>query len=92
MTMKVICLWWMFHVRESEKEAWYYSTKAHVEELMECLDGGQWEKELLMALQEMKDDILKQVSITEDLTASNKGGKKSIMEIETGRAILSVAF
>ena len=64
---------------------WYYSTKAHIEELMETLDGKQWERELLCSLQEMKDDILKQVSITEELTAANKGNKKSIVEIETGR-------
>ena len=71
--------------REGGKEVWYYSTKAHIEELMESLDGKQWERELLYALQEMKDDLLKQVSITEDLTASNKGSKKSIIEIETGK-------
>ena len=32
----------------------------------------------------MKDDILKQMNITEELTNAARGNKKSMLEIETG--------
>ncbi|XP_025083493.1 nucleosome-remodeling factor subunit BPTF-like isoform X4 [Pomacea canaliculata] len=72
---------------EGENEVWYYSTKSHVEELMECLEGGEWERELLASLQEMRDDIMKHVAITEELTSTNKGSKKSIIEIEIAQLV-----
>jgi nucleosome-remodeling factor subunit BPTF len=71
--------------REGENQVWYYSSKAAVEELLASLDIEHWETELLSSLGEMKEDIIKQVNITEELTAANKGSKKSIMEIETGQ-------
>lgn len=77
---------------EGENEVWYYSTKSHVEELMECLEGGEWERELLASLQEMRDDIMKHVAITEELTSTNKGSKKSIIEIEIGNNISCLSF
>ena len=46
----------------------------------------------MMSLQEMKDDIIKQVNITEELTLANKGSKKSIIEIETGLSFHVLSF
>lgn len=65
---------------------WYYSTKSHLDELLDTLDGAEWEKDLFSALQEMRDDIVKQMSITEELTNTNKGSKKSTMENEIGKS------
>ena len=74
----------LFVVREGKDDVWYYSTKAHISELMESLEGQQWETDLYSALQELKEDILKQTGITEELTIASKGCKKSVIEIETG--------
>lgn len=74
----------MFHHRESENEVWYYSTQIQFEELLEVLDKNNYEKDLVITLQEFKEDILKHMSITEELTNSHKGNRKSAIEIETG--------
>ncbi|XP_059156808.1 nucleosome-remodeling factor subunit BPTF-like isoform X2 [Physella acuta] len=69
---------------ESEKEVRYYSTKYQLEELLECLSPA-WEQDLISFINEMKDDILKQMSYTEDMTLSLKGSRKSILEIENAQ-------
>lgn len=74
----------MFQYRESENEVWYYSTQIQFEELLEVLDKNNYEKDLVITLQEFKEDILKHMSITEELTNSHKGNRKSAIEIETG--------
>lgn len=73
--------------RESETEVWYYSTKAHLDELISTLDGEEWERDLVYNLIEIKDDITKQMRITEELTNNSKGNKKSTLEIESGEYV-----
>ncbi|XP_056018158.1 nucleosome-remodeling factor subunit BPTF-like isoform X3 [Ostrea edulis] len=74
-------------VVESENEVWYYSTQIQFEELLEVLDKNNYEKDLVITLQEFKEDILKHMSITEELTNSHKGNRKSAIEIETGQLL-----
>lgn len=74
----------MFNFRESETEAWYYSTQPQFEELLEVLDKNNYERDLYQTLLEFKEDILKHMSITEELTNSHKGNRKSALEIEIG--------
>lgn len=69
-------------VVESETEAWYYSTQPQFEELLEVLDKNNYERDLYQTLLEFKEDILKHMSITEELTNSHKGNRKSALEIE----------
>ncbi|XP_067672997.1 nucleosome-remodeling factor subunit BPTF-like [Haliotis asinina] len=68
---------------EGENEVWYYSTKAHIDELVEVMDGRDWERDLVSTLHEMRDDISKQMTITEELTNTARGNKKSSIEVET---------
>ncbi|XP_029635778.1 nucleosome-remodeling factor subunit BPTF isoform X3 [Octopus sinensis] len=74
-------------VVEKDSQSWYYSTKAELEELIDCLDRNEFEAELVMALEDMKEEILKQMNLTEDLTNSAKGSKKSVLEIENAERI-----
>jgi nucleosome-remodeling factor subunit BPTF len=76
-----------FVYRESENEMWYYSTPLQFEELLDVLDKTNYEKDLVITLMEFKEDILKHMSITEELTNSHKGNRKSAIEIETGGAL-----
>ncbi|ESO89131.1 hypothetical protein LOTGIDRAFT_106842 [Lottia gigantea] len=69
---------------EGTEECWYYSCKAQLEELLLTLDREFWEKDLVLSIEDMKEDILKQMNITEELTNASKGNKKSVLEIETG--------
>uniref|UniRef100_A0A0L8FKB1 Uncharacterized protein n=2 Tax=Octopus bimaculoides TaxID=37653 RepID=A0A0L8FKB1_OCTBM len=72
---------------EKDSQSWYYSTKAELEELIDCLDRNEFEAELVMALEDMKEEILKQMNLTEDLTNSAKGSKKSVLEIENATCL-----
>ncbi|XP_061191322.1 nucleosome-remodeling factor subunit BPTF-like isoform X2 [Saccostrea echinata] len=72
-------------VVESEDSVWYYSTKPQFDELLEVLDKNNYEKDLVMTLLEFKEDVLKHMSITEELTNSHKGNRKSALEIEIGQ-------
>ncbi|KAK3598854.1 hypothetical protein CHS0354_008596 [Potamilus streckersoni] len=67
---------------EGENEVWYYSTKGQIDELLEVLEGEPWEKELVYSLKEMRDDIARQMEITEKMTTQHKGNKKSALENE----------
>ncbi|XP_071108199.1 nucleosome-remodeling factor subunit BPTF-like [Haliotis cracherodii] len=68
---------------EGENEVWYYSTKAQIDELLEAMDGRDWERDLVSTLHEMRDDISKQMTITDELTNTARGNKKSTLEVET---------
>lgn len=70
--------------RESDDEVWYYSTEAQLEELLQSLDKEKWEEELVKNIEDMREEILKQMTVTEQLTAEAKGSKKSMLEIENG--------
>ncbi|XP_022313989.2 nucleosome-remodeling factor subunit BPTF-like isoform X2 [Crassostrea virginica] len=72
-------------VVENENEAWYYSTQPQFEELLEVLDKNNYERDLVQTLLDFKEDIVKHMSITEELTNSHKGNRKSAIEIEIGQ-------
>lgn len=69
---------------EGENEVWYYSTKGQIEELFEVLDPSVWERELCFILSDLRDDIVRQMNITEALTKEKCSNKKSAIEIENG--------
>lgn len=70
--------------REGENEVWYYSTKGQIDELLEVLDQTVWERELSFILSDLRDDISRQMKITEDLTKDKCTNKKSAIDVETG--------
>ncbi|GAB6020776.1 hypothetical protein CHUAL_003435 [Chamberlinius hualienensis] len=67
---------------EGGGEVYYYSSKAQFEELLEVLDPCDLEGELCSILESMKDEILRQMEITENLTNSFRGNRKSYFELD----------
>ncbi|CAL1273148.1 unnamed protein product [Larinioides sclopetarius] len=67
---------------EGEDGSYYYTTKLQFQELMEVLDANDLEYDLYRVLEDMKEEIIRQMDITEKLTNSAKGNKKSYLEIE----------
>lgn len=61
---------------------WYYTTPQQLEELLCVLDSNEMETHLVRELLEMKNEILRQMDITERLTNQVKGSRKSYLEIE----------
>ncbi|KAL7039025.1 hypothetical protein ACKWTF_009771 [Chironomus riparius] len=75
----------LFVETEDGSETWYYTTEAQFENLFNKLDPNELEKQLCKEIQEYKDEIVKQMQLTESLTNENKGSKKSYLEIENER-------
>ena len=69
---------------EDENEVWYYSTKHHLTELLHVLDGAYWERDLVRVLTDLKEDIMRQMNITVELTKEKGPGRKSVIENEIG--------
>lgn len=79
------------YFREGDDENYYYSTKLQLQELMEVLDPNDLEYELYRTIEDFKDEIIRQMDITEKLTNSAKGNKKSYLEVENGM-LLKLCF
>lgn len=75
----------LFVETEDGRETWYYSSEVQFENLLSKLDSEELEKQLCKEIQEYKDEIIKQMQLTETLTNKNKGNKKSYLEIEDER-------
>lgn len=71
-----------FHRENENGEVWYYSTPLQFDELMNSLDRNEMEVALYRELSDYKDEIIRQMEITETLTNQFKGNKKSYLEIE----------
>lgn len=69
---------------EGGDENYYYTTKLQLQELLEVLDPNDLEYELYRTIEDVKDEVIRQMDITEKLTNSAKGNKKSYLEIENG--------
>lgn len=77
----------LFIETEDGSETWYYSTETQFENLLNQLDPNEFEKQLYKEIQEYKDEIVKQMQLTESLTNENKGNKKSYLEIENEKIV-----
>lgn len=74
------------HFSESENgEVWYYSTPLQLEELMNRLDSSEMEVALYRELSDYKDEIKRQMELTESITNQLKGNKKSYLEVENSK-------
>ena len=75
-----------YKFRESENgEVWYYTTKLQLEELINSLDKNEMEVALYRELTDNKDEIIRQMNLTETITNQLKGNKKSYLEVENGK-------
>ncbi|KAK0170901.1 hypothetical protein PV328_008686 [Microctonus aethiopoides] len=76
-------------VENEDGEVWYYSTSLQFEELMNCLDKTEMEVALYRELSDYKDEIIRQMDLTEAITNQYRGNKRSYLEVENA-AILKV--
>lgn len=74
---------------QEKKKIWYYSTKVQLEELMECLDKEYWEMDLYATLEEMKEEVIAHMDITEDLTNKARANNKAYLTAVNGTSQLS---
>lgn len=75
---------------DKRKKIWYYSTKAQLEQLMECLDKEYWEMDLHVTLEEMKEEVHAHMDITEDLTNKARGNNKAYLAAVNGKDVVFV--
>lgn len=77
-----------FIFREAENsDVWYYTTAQQFQELLNVLDGDEMEAPLVREFLEMKEEIIRQMDITEKLTNQVKGNRKSYLEVENANII-----
>ncbi|XP_026828403.1 nucleosome-remodeling factor subunit NURF301 isoform X1 [Ooceraea biroi] len=69
-------------VESEDGEVWYYSTSLQLEEVMLALDQNELEVALYRELSDYKDEIVRQMELTESITNQFKGNKKSYLEVE----------
>ncbi|XP_015431575.1 PREDICTED: nucleosome-remodeling factor subunit NURF301 [Dufourea novaeangliae] len=69
-------------VESEDGDVWYYSTSLQLEELMLTLDRNEMEVALYRELSDYKDEIVRQMELTESITNQYKGNKKSYLEVE----------
>lgn len=74
------------YYREGENDIWYYSTKGQIDELIEVFDKHGFEREIAFVLSDLRDDITRQMGITESLTKEKcTANKKSAIELEISK-------
>jgi nucleosome-remodeling factor subunit BPTF len=78
---------WLIIVACSENEDGeisYYSTQVQLENLLKNMDEDDMELMLCREINEFRDEINRQMEITEKVTVSQKGNKKSYLDSENG--------
>jgi hypothetical protein len=72
--------------RESEdgSSVWYYTTPLQVEELLYRLDEEVYEADLVDNIRTWKDEIVRQMEITEKITDVVKNHRRTYIEAENG--------
>uniref|UniRef100_A0A1Q3FWI9 Putative nucleosome remodeling factor subunit n=1 Tax=Culex tarsalis TaxID=7177 RepID=A0A1Q3FWI9_CULTA len=70
---------------DNPPQVWYYSTVKQFEHLLTLLDPDEYEAQLWKELDERRDEIIRQMTITENITNQQKGGKKSYIEVDNQR-------
>ena len=63
----------------------YYSTVAQLDELIAALDEEDYENDLVRNIQDVREDIIKHMEITEKLTNASKNGRKSFFDVDNER-------
>lgn len=90
MFFSVLCnfRWYNYYLlifsEDDSGEIWYYSTKHQFEELLKVFDVNDMEATLYREIQDYKDEIYRQMELTEKLTNQLKGNKKSYLDSENG--------
>lgn len=66
-------------------DIWYYTTPPQLELLLSMLDESDLEAGLCKEINDKKEEIIRQMKITEKLTNENKLNKKSYIELENSK-------
>lgn len=74
-------------VEAENGEVWYYTSPQQFEQLLKVLDSKEMEAPLVRELLEMKQEIIRQMDVTENLTNQVKGNRKSYLEIENANIV-----
>ncbi|CAH1170436.1 unnamed protein product [Phaedon cochleariae] len=74
-------------VESQEGELQYYSTTTQLAEVLKVLDSKDMEAVVYRELQEYKDEISRQMQLTEKLTNQYKGNKKTYLDAENAQII-----
>ncbi|KAH8037331.1 hypothetical protein HPB51_009886 [Rhipicephalus microplus] len=69
-------------VEGENNEAFYYSTPAQLEELLDVLDAEDLELDLCRTIAEFREEIVRHMELTEKLTNSSKGNRKTYLDSE----------
>lgn len=70
-------------VESEDGDSWYYSNKAQFEELLETLDCKEYESALCREMFDFKEEVIRQMAITEKLTNQARGNRKSYLDVVT---------
>ncbi|KAJ1519876.1 hypothetical protein ONE63_004117 [Megalurothrips usitatus] len=74
-------------VESEEGDVWYYSTPTQLDELIETLDANDMEAALCRELSDFREEMVRQMEITEKLTGQSKGNKKSFFDFENAQLV-----
>ncbi|XP_015116667.1 nucleosome-remodeling factor subunit NURF301 isoform X2 [Diachasma alloeum] len=74
-------------IESEDGEVWYYSSPLQFEELLNSLDKDEFEIALCRELSDYKDEIIRQMELTESITNQFKGNKKSYLEVENAQIL-----
>ncbi|KAL1494312.1 hypothetical protein ABEB36_009929 [Hypothenemus hampei] len=78
-------------VESQDGEVWYYSIPIQFEELLRVLDKDDMENQLYRELKECKQEIIRQMELTEKLTNQLKANKKTYLDTERAAILKAIA-
>ncbi|XP_053689324.1 nucleosome-remodeling factor subunit NURF301 [Sabethes cyaneus] len=75
----------IFIENEDSSKVWYFSTEKQFKLLLSKLDAVEYEAHLCKEFEDRRDEIIRQMALTESITNQHKGGKKSYFELDNQR-------
>lgn len=74
-------------VEGENNEAFYYSSPAQLEELLDVLDAEDLELDLCRTIAEFREEIVRHMELTEKLTNASKGNRKTYLDVENAALV-----
>jgi len=59
-------------------------------ELLSCLDGEKYERDLVQIIEETREEIDRQMQLTEQLTKAVQAGRKSVIDVLNGTSDICI--
>lgn len=80
----------LFFSESDDGEIWYYTTTTQLQELLDCLDQNDMEATLFREICDYKEEIIRQMELTEKITNQAKGNKKTFIDAENTSIIKAI--